>query len=343
MAYRDLWKLDWGVIFRRAWYEILLDDCFGASAQLAYFFLLAFFPFILFVATLATMLAGHLPVQRLDSGLRDLLWQIMPMQALDLVMDTVTRILHALREKRVGMLSMSAVLALWTSSTGLRAVMVTLNRAYNVREGRPIWRRYMLSLGLTVALSLGGILALLLLSLYAHVGHAIARLAWPALAPTLATAWNLASRAAALGALILVLELVYYLAPNARRAWHWITPGSILAVLLWLAATWLFSHYVSHFGRYEAMYARLGAPVVLLLWFYLLGLAILVGGEINAEIERASGLSPRMSVPAPRGVDAAGHETWVRDAAVESAGPSAASPDAATARTSGDSGMRGGL
>jgi membrane protein len=223
----------------------------------------------------------HLQPGDLETVTFRLLGEVMPAQALELVEHNVDQILGVLQTRNTRLLAGSLVLALWTAAGGMRAVIVTLNRAYNVREGRGPWRIYGVSLLATVALTMGFLLGLPLLSFAA--------------------------------ALIVGVELVYYIAPNARRPFHWVTAGSIVAVLLWILATWAFSEYVSRFGRYEALYAGLGAPVVLLLWFYIAGLALLLGGEINAEIERQSGFLPRATVPAPPTVDAAGHDTTVRD------------------------------
>jgi membrane protein len=312
MSYRELWRRDWRVLFQRVWHEVLLDDCFGASAQLAFYFLLAFFPFILFLAALATLLASTTPGE-LEVTTLQLLGEVMPQQALDLVDQTVGQTLRLLQEKNLRVLVLSIVLALWSASSGIRAVMVTLNRAWGVREGRPMWRRYGLSVLLTVAMSLGVIFAVPLLSLSSSIGTWIAERVGAAAA----AGWQLGSRLVPVLALIVVVELVYQFAPNTRRTWPWITPGSILAVVLWLLATWGFSFYVARFGRYEVLYAGLGAPVVLLLWFYISGLAILVGGEMNAEIDRQAGSMPLMAVPAPPTTDAAGHDTRMRESSLE--------------------------
>jgi membrane protein len=308
MAYRDLWKRNWVAMSKRVWCELLVDDAFGASAQLAYYFMLAFFPFIVFLAALATLMLSMAPGE-LEVTTLQLLAEVMPPQALDLIDKTVGQTLRVLQEKNARVLVFSVVLALWSATSGMRAVMVTLNRAWNVREGRPFWYRYLLSLALTVALGLTFVFAVPILSLSPAVGEWLAE----RVGPFAATAWNLGSRTAPVVALVLVIEAIYYFAPNARRPWHWATPGSILAVMLWLLATILFSYYVSRFGRYEALYAGLASPVVLLLWFYLSGLSILVGGEMNAEIERASGDVPHMQVPARPMVDEAGHDTTVKE------------------------------
>ena len=305
MRYRDYWKPRWAAILRRVWAEILLDDCLGASAQLAYYFLLAFFPFLMFVVALV----GFLPV-------RDTLWNLvlaqidrlsllMPSEALEIVHDTV----DVLWQRNSALLSASVVGALFLASNGMRAVMVTLNRAYGVREGRPLWLRYALAVGLTLALVVAVIVAVVLLALSERTGDRIAVRGGPGLA----TAWQIASRIIGVGALFFIVELIYHVAPNVRRPWRWITPGSILAVLLWFLGIQGFTAFVSRFGKYEAMYAGLAAVVVFLLWLYIAGFALLMGGELDAELERTAGLHLAAGVPAPETVDAAGHDTTVRD------------------------------
>jgi membrane protein len=310
MSFRRAWTVDWRATARRVWAEMVVDDCFGASAQLAFYFLLAFFPFVVFLAALATLVA-HMPPAELEGAAFRLLGEVMPQQAVALVEANVTDLLRLLQERNLRVLGVSVLLALWTAAGGMRAVIVVLNRAWSVREGRGPWRVYGVSLLLTVALGLTFLVAVPLLSFASAMREAVLLRAGPGWA----TAWQIASRIVALGALVFGVELVYYVAPNARRAWSWVTAGSIVAVLLWVTTTWMFSQYVTRFGRYEALYAGLGAPVVLLLWFYLTGLALMIGGEINAEIERQSGILPQAAVPAPPGLDAAGHDTTIRDRA----------------------------
>jgi membrane protein len=100
--------------------------------------------------------------------------------------------------------------------------------------------------------------------------------------------WNVLRWSVIVGLLIVVMALVYYLAPDVEQQWQWITPGSIVAVLGWLLASLGFSYYVNHFGSYNATYGSIGAVIVLLTWMYVSGFFVLVGGEINAEIEHAS-------------------------------------------------------
>jgi membrane protein len=240
------------------------------------------------------------------------------LEGIDEIINKIVLQTHLLlEERRIRLLSIGLP-ALMVASNGMRAIMVTLNRAWSVREGRNLLQRYLLALALTVALAVIVIVSTAVMSRANEFSSWIAShwgTGW-------ATAMWLCIQMVAVGALVFILELIYHLAPNVRRPWHWITPGSIFAVLLWLAGTSLFKLYVSQFGQYDVMYASLGAVVVFLLWLYIAGLAILVGGELNAELERSAGLIPSPAVPAPPTFDAAGHDTRVRRA------PSASGPDA---------------
>lgn len=311
MAHRDLWKRDWVRTLRQVWDEMLLDDCFGASAQLAYYFLLGFFPFLFFILVLVGSMQVNGMVEHTVEYLMGLLAQVMPAEALDGIDEIIDKIVletrSLLEQRRTRLLSISLP-ALMVASNGMRAIMVTLNRAWSVREGRNLVQRYLLALALTVALAIIVIVSTVVMARASDMSSWIAShwgSGW-------ATAMWLGIQMVAVGALIFILELIYHLAPNVKRPWHWITPGSIFAVLLWLVGTSLFKMYVARFGQYDAMYASLGAVVVFLLWLYIAGLAILVGGEINAELERSSGLIPSPAVVAPLSYDAAGHDTQLR-------------------------------
>ena len=284
MSYRGYWKRHWRRVFRQLWAEMIRDDVFGAAAQLAYYFLLAFFPFVVFLVALLAVL----PVDEVLIRKRDLLDElerfaaVLPGGAAELVRRTV----DSLTQHRSGLLSVTAAGALLAASGGMRPVMATLNRAWGVPEGRGYGRRFLLALGMTLVFVVLVMSGIMLLSLSSRLDVWIAE-HWGAF---WATVWRLGSLASGYGVLLFVVEFLYHVAPNVRRPWRWITPGSLLAVLLWLVGTRLFSMYVSQFGRYELMYGSLGAVVVLLLWLYIAGLAVLVGGELNAELERSAGI-----------------------------------------------------
>jgi membrane protein len=264
---------------RRVVHEVQKDDCLGRAAQLAYYFLFALFPFFLFLTTLL----GYLPIPDLLDRLLETLAQMLPGDALKLVQDNVRELVTG---QRGGLLSFGILAALWTSSSAVTAIMDGLNRAYDVDEGRPFWKVRGLALLLTVGLSLFMIVSLVLLTFGPQIGGWIADQV--GLGRIFQTAWNVLRWPVIVGLLIVAMALVYYVAPDVEQSWQWITPGSIMAVVGWLLASLGFSFYVNQFGSYNATYGSIGAVIVLLTWMYVSGFFVLVGGEINAEIEHAS-------------------------------------------------------
>lgn len=266
-------------LVRRVIAEVQRDDCLGRAAQLAYYFLFALSPFFLFLTTLL----GYLPIPDLLARLSDMLAPMLPGEALQLVQDNLHQLVSG---QRGGLLSFGILAALWTSSSALTAVMDSLNRAYDVEEGRPFWKVRGLAIVLTVGLSAFIVVALVLLTFGPQLGGWIADLV--GLGRVFEMAWNILRWPVIVGLLVVALALVYYVAPDVEQQWQWITPGSACAVLGWLLASLGFAFYVNRFGSYNATYGSLGAVIVLLTWMYLTGLFVLIGGEINAEIERAA-------------------------------------------------------
>jgi membrane protein len=275
---------------RRVVHEIQNDDCLGRAAQLAYYFLFALFPFFLVLITLL----GYLPIPNLMDRLMDMLAQMLPGDALSLVQDHVRELVSG---ERGGLLSFGLLAALWTSSSAMTAIMDSLNRAYDVEEGRPFWKVRGLAILLTVGLSVFLIVSLVLLTFGPQIGGWIADQV--GLGGVFQIAWNVLRWPVIVGLLIGAMALIYYLAPDVEQSWQWITPGAVVAILGWLVASLGFSYYVNHFGSYNATYGSIGAVIVLLTWMYVSGFFVLVGGEINAEIEHASssGKDPGEKVP----------------------------------------------
>ena len=178
-------------------------------------------------------------------------------------------------------LSLGAILALWTASAGFVALMNALNRAYRVTDERPWWRQRLYAMWLTAALSLLMILAFV----FTVFGSALVDLVGRHLGPTAALAAEAVRWAATLGSVLLLVAAIYYACPYVERDWQWVRPGSVLFTIGFLAASSAFSVYTSRFGSYDKTYGSLGAIIVLLLWMYLLGLFLLLGGELNALLE----------------------------------------------------------
>ena len=279
---KEVWKLG-GLSVRelgpRVFHEIQEDDCFGRAAQLAYYFLFALFPFFLVLTTLL----GYLPVPNLLDRLMETLAEMLPGEALRLVQDNVRELVT---NQRGGLLSLGILAALWTSSSAVTAIIDGLNRAYDVEEGRPFWKVRLMAILLTVGLSVFIIVSLILLTFGPQIGGWIADRV--GLGSVFQVSWNILRWPVIVGLLIGAMALIYYMAPDVEQEWQWITPGSVVAVIGWLLASLGFSFYVNNFGSYNATYGSIGAVIVLLTWMYVSGFFILVGGEINSEIEHVA-------------------------------------------------------
>jgi membrane protein len=264
---------------QRVIHEFQQDDCLGRAAQLAYYFLFALFPFFLVLTTLL----GYLPVPNLMDRLLETLAGMLPGEALQLVQDHVRELVT---NRRGGLLSLGLLAALWTSSSAVTAITESLNRAYDVEEGRPFWKVRLMAILLTIGLSVFIIVSLILLTFGPQIGGWIADKV--GLGSVFKLAWNILRWPVIVGLIIVAMALIYYMAPDVEQEWQWITPGSVVAVIGWLLASLGFSFYVNNFGSYNATYGSIGAVIVLLTWMYVSGFFILVGGEINAEIEHAA-------------------------------------------------------
>jgi membrane protein len=186
-----------------------------------------------------------------------------------------------------GKLTFGLLTALWAASYGMGAISETLNSAYGVKESRAWWRVRLTSIGLTIIIAVLTISALLLVLYGGGIGDALANRFGFSTAFTLA--WKILQWPIVLAFVLVAFALIYYFAPDLKvQKWYWITPGSLAGVALWLLVSFVFRLYLSYFDNYSVTYGSLGAVIVLMLWFYLTGTAILIGGGVNAEIEHAA-------------------------------------------------------
>ena len=183
-----------------------------------------------------------------------------------------------------GWLSFGILGTLWAASTGTAALIDSLNRAYEVKETRSYWKVRLIALGLTVGLSLVVISssAIIMLSdrIPAWAGQRLG------LSPALLGWWTAVDYLLGLGLLSLAAGTIYRFGPDLKGRCRWMTPGAVFAAVAAALASWLFSLYLRFAPSYSATYGSLGAVIVLMLWLYLIGLVILIGGEINNEIEK---------------------------------------------------------
>ena len=278
----QLSNLSWRFLGKRVWLEIYAGSMLTHAAALSFYFLLALFPLMLFLITILGFFAES--GTELRSQLLVTLSRVVPYSASTLIYTTIDEIGQNADGSK---LSFGILTALWIASSGMGAISEALNAMYGVRESRPWWKVRLASVGLTIALAVLIISALLLILYGGEIGEAITK--YFNQTKDFETFWIVAQVPFVLAFVLLTFAMVYYFAPNLYdQKWYWITPGSIIGILLWLLVSFLFRIYLRYFDTYSATYGALGAVIVLMLWFYLTGVAILIGGKINAEIEGAA-------------------------------------------------------
>jgi membrane protein len=283
--------IPWSQVLKRTIWEIGNDNCFGLAAQLAFYFLLALFPALLFMVALI----GYLPVENAIHELLLALATVAPHELVALLREQLAQITAA---SNASLLTLGILGALWSSSSAMVAIIDALNRAYDVTEWRPWWKRRLVAICLTVSLVLFIVVSLALVLIGPTMAFSVAY--WLRVGPAVALVWGLIRWPLIVCCVVLAMDLVYHFAPNRRRRWSWITPGSILATVLWIASSLAFKLYVTSFADYTATYGAIGGAIVTMLWFYVSSIAILIGAELNGVIEettRSLGASQRVSRP----------------------------------------------
>jgi len=271
--------LSWGELTKRTLKEFLADDAFNLGAQQAYYFFFALFPALLTVISIASFF----PIANLTGQIVDMLGRVVPPEVLKLLTDQIKKISDS---GQGGILTFAFLLTLWSSSGAMVSIITTLNTAYDITDSRPWWKVRLTAVLLTIGIAFFILTSISLVmvgpGLAEHLANTLG------LGDAFKWTWWVVQWPIVLGLVALAIGLVYYFAPDAEQDWVWITPGSIVATVLWLLVSLGFKLYVTFFGSYNATYGSIGAVIVLLTWLYLTSLAILLGAEMNAEIEHAS-------------------------------------------------------
>jgi len=274
---------------RRIWREIDADNCLGWAAQMSFYFVAALFPFFIFLAALA----GFLPFSGFWHGF--LVWttNYLPRGARRLVLSEVL----GLTQGRVSFLSIGVLGTIWTASSGIMSLTESLNAAYEVRETRSYWKRLGLAL-LTLFM-----FSLLILAAFGVLcaGHGMGVWLGAHAESFYANAlWNIGRWLVLLGLVGVAAAIADYALPNQKRPWRWVTPGSIFAILASVVASIGFNLYVEYVNSYSKTYGALGEFIILMFWIYTMSLIILIGAEVNCELERPrSAAQPSGSVSVP--------------------------------------------
>ncbi len=277
------WKLG-GLSFyelaRRLWHESLRDEVLGRAAQLSYYILLALFPTLLVLTALMGVFSVHNDMPELMSYLH----RVLPNDALSMVERFLKQVASG---SGTNILSLGALGALWASSSGVAAIMDALNVVYGIKtDSRPFWLVRLTAITLTIGLAGFVILSSTLVLYGTRLSAWIADLI--GLGGVFVAAWNLLQWPVVAAIMLFVVGVIYYVCPDIRQDWRWVTPGSAFAVAMWFVVSLGFKLYVDNFGDYNKVYGSIAGVIVLMLWLYWSGMVLLLGGEINAEIDKAA-------------------------------------------------------
>jgi membrane protein len=282
--------LGWTELFKRTGKEAVDDDILNLAAQQAYYFFFALFPALLFVIAIASFF----PLQSLIDDVVQMLGRVAPKEVVDIITQQMTQLAQ---QNSGGLLTFAFLVTIWSSSGAMVSIITTLNAAYDITDSRPWWKTRVVAICLTTGIALFILASMFLLlagpTIAEHLANTLRLgaafkwtwwvLQWPVVFALVATA----------------IGLVYYFAPDAEQDWVWITPGSVLATLLWIVVSLGLKLYYTLVPNANATYGAIGGVMVLMLWFYCSGIALLMGAELNAEIEHASpyGKDPGERVP----------------------------------------------
>ena len=269
----------WVDVFNEAGKHFIADDCVGLAKQVAFSALLAFLPTVILVIGLLGLF-GPGPF----NSLKHFIGSVAPQSVIDII-DLAEKDAAHNRSGSVLALALAVVLAFWAATGAMSAVVKAVNRAYENAETRPIWKVRLVSLVLVLATGLVLVGTFLLIIFGGNLGDAIARRT--PLDGGFKVFWNIARWPVAFIAVLLFLELIYYLAPNREsRTWRWLTPGAVVGSLAWLGLSGLFALYTSFSNSYNRTYGSLAGGIILVLWLYYSAWAILFGAELNSAVDR---------------------------------------------------------
>ncbi|MBM7084459.1 YihY/virulence factor BrkB family protein [Micromonospora humidisoli] len=281
----DLHRADWKAALKRTGREFQEDSLTDWAAALTYYGVLSIFPGMLVLISILGLLG-----ERATSGVRDTVGQVVPEENIRTIIETAID----QAGQSGGLASIAAVIGLvaafWSASGYVGAFMRASNSIYDVPEGRPVWKTLPIRLGVTalvgVLLLAAAVIVVFTGGLAEQAGSAIG------LGSTAVTVWNIAKWPVLLVLVSLMFAILYWASPNARHGgFRWVSPGGVLAVLLWLLVSGLFALYVGNFGSYNKTYGALAGVIIFLVWLWLSNIAILLGAEFDAELERGRAIA----------------------------------------------------
>lgn len=253
--------------------KIKNDDIFALASQLAYYLVLSFFPFIIFLITLVGF--SSLSSAEVLEGLN----AVLPSSIYDLTESIIREVFD---KQYTGLLGVSIVLALWTASSGFRAVIKGVNKAYNLKETRSFFKRSLISMLSVLALAITLLLALGMLVFGRIIGEYLQNIV--PFYKIIVILWNIFRYAFVFILMILIFATIYRVAPSKRLKWREVIPGAIFSTIGWIGLSFVFSFYINNFRNYSRFYGSLGAVFILMTWLFLVSMIFIIGVEINCVI-----------------------------------------------------------
>ena len=277
--FKQFFKKDF---LKKVYDEAMAEDIVSNAAQVAFYFIFALFPLLLFLLSLLGLVLGS--AENMRQELFAYLGQVIPASAVTLIEQTLTEVVQ---ESSGGKLTFGFVLALWSASAGIDSVRIVLNDIYDLEENRPWWKYKLVSVLLTLGLTVLIIVVTAIVFYGSYVlTSTLTAAGMESAAPVIA---GILSFLLILGAMLLAFACIYAFVPNHTKfIFRWITPGAVAAVTLWLLFSFGFRIYLAYFDSYAKTYGSLGAIIILLLWLYLTALVILIGGVINSVADKIS-------------------------------------------------------
>jgi membrane protein len=279
----DLGTGSWLAAGRRAVREYRNDILQDRAAALTYYAVLSIFPGLLVLVSLLGLI-GKSATQPLMTSLAT----AAPHAVRSIFLSAVSHLQHSHASAGVAAI-IGIVLGLNSASSDIAAFMRASNAIYDVPEGRPVWKTLPIRLGVTLAmlvlLVVSAVMVVVTGGLARHVGQVLG------IGSTAVTVWDIAKWPVLLVLVSLMFAILYWASPKAKQGFRWVSPGSLVAVIVWLIASGLFALYVANFASYNKVYGSIAGVVIFLIWMYVTNIAILLGAEVNAELQRGRAIA----------------------------------------------------
>ncbi len=270
------------IVLKRTAKAFIDDDLVSRAAELGFYFLFSLFPMLICASAALGLAARSAP--GIYDKLLHYLAMVVPPSAYQLVIATFNQTADASTGSKI---TFGLLVSVWSASMGFSAIQDTINLVYKVRETRPYWKAHLSSIAVTILLALVATADLATLLIGDFLAHRAFLAIWHRpLRIAAALSIHLVTWFIAIALLMLIFSTIYYYAPDLKtKCWRWLTPGAALGIITWMLASFGFRAYLHFFNSYSVTYGSLGAVMVLLMWFYITGLTLLTGAELNSEIQ----------------------------------------------------------